>query len=122
MEAQHLGEVYVINETAAGQEYIFLAAMLEEIQIMIKILQIAFTDALFFTWGRQVEQAVMTTGQIPILTGTKMIQHGTRLVREHNAHVQNPGIHHARQRKVNQTIPACKRHGFHSSLIRKFTN
>ena len=117
VEAQQLVEVDVVDEAAACQQDVFLRAVLEEVEVVVEVLEIATASGFLIVRSRQVEEAVMTAGQIPILTGTEMIQDRTRFVRQHDADILDARVHHARQSKVDEAVAAGKRQRFDDTTV-----
>ena len=117
VEAQQLVEVDVVDEAAACQQDVFLRAVLEEVEVVVEVLEIATASGFLIVRSRQVEEAVMTTGQIPILTGTEMIQDRTRFVRQHDADILDARVHHARQSNVDEAVAAGKRQRFDDTTV-----
>ena len=122
MEAQDFIKVHVVDEAAVRQQNIARGRMLDEVQVVIEILEIPRAPLRIFMHRRQVEQAVMTTRQIPVLSGAQVIKHGARLIGQHNPHLAHSGVDHARKCKVNQPIPPGKGNGFNRTPIGEFTN
>ena len=117
MEPQDIREVHIVDEAAVGQQHIFLGAVLNKIDIMVEIFQIALTGIIVRRRCRQVGKTVVTACQVPILTGADVIQHRAGPVRQHDTHRNDTGIHHAGKRKVQHTIPSRKWQGFHRTGI-----
>ena len=95
METQHLVEVDVVDKAAVRQEDVTRGRMFNEVQIVIEILEIALTALGIVLCRRQVEETVVTTRQIPVFAGTQVIEHGTRFIGEHDAHLVDARIDHA---------------------------
>ena len=95
VEHQDWVEIHVVNEAAACEEHVLLRAVLDEIEVVIEVLEVALAEVFLILRVRQVEQAVVATREIPVLAGTQMVEHGTRLIRQHDADILDAGIHHA---------------------------
>ena len=112
VEAQQLVEVDVVDEAAACQQDVFLRAVLEEVEIVVEVAKVTAAARFLVMQSRQVEEAVMAAGQIPILTGTQVIEDGTRFVRQHDTDILD-----ARQCKIDEAIAAGKRQRFDDTTV-----
>ena len=117
VEAQQLVEVDVVDKAAACQQDVFLRAVLEEVEIVVEVAKVTAAARFLVMRSRQVEEAVMAAGQIPILTGTQVIEDGTRFVRQHDTDILDARVHHARQCKIDEAIAAGKRQRFDDTTV-----
>ena len=69
-------EIHVIDEAAACKEHVLLRAVFDEVEVVIEVLEVALAEVFLILRVRQVEQAVVTTREIPVLAGTQMVEHG----------------------------------------------
>ena len=96
VETQDGIEIHIVDETAAREQHVALLAVLDVVEIVVEILEIAPALVIVSLGIREVEEPLMTAGEIPVLAGTQVVEHGARLVRQHDADIADAGIHHAR--------------------------
>ena len=69
MEAQHLAKVDVVDKAAVRQQDVARGGVLDEVQIVVEILEIALVALGIIRCCRQVEEPVVATRQIPVFAG-----------------------------------------------------
>ena len=104
MEMQYFFIVNISYHIATGKQQILSLPGFYVTQVLVIAVNIAFLrmQKLFFLVHGQIIQAVLFAGQIPFLCGTYVIQHGTGMERQNQAHRINSGIDHITQRKIHQ--------------------
>ena len=122
METEHLVKVNVVDKAPVCEQNVARRCVLNEVQIVIEILEIALAALCIVLCCRQVEEAVMAARQIPVLARTQMVEHRARLIGEHDAHLDDAGVDHARECKVNQAIASGEGNGFNGTPIGELTN
>ena len=111
MKTQHGREVHVVDVARVCEKHILLCAVLDEIDILVKGLEVAGARVLVALCGRQIEHALVTPRKIPVLARAQVIHDGTRLLGQHDADMADPGVDHARKHEINDAVTSHKRHG-----------
>ena len=91
-----------------------------EIEVVVKILQIALAPYRVLLRCGEVKETVVAARKIPVLARAQVIHDGTRLLGQHDADMADTGVDHARKHEINDAVTSHKRHGADGPALGQF--
>lgn len=113
MLLEDLGHRQVDRHVAPGQNHIVLTNVLQVVRHTGQGVHVALILAapLSIAEGRQNAQAAVLAAQVPILTGTHVVQQGLIALVNDDAHVGDTGVDVVGEHEINEAVTAAEGQG-----------